>query len=118
VLFFEMRRFVLCILYYIKRTSSLRLSRKVFISFVSYQEDTTCTLARWLWTVLNLSDIDSNIYKAHSYRGASALAVYNKGCSLMTIISHANWKSDKNFKKFYYGDVDKNIPYNNAVFEG
>ena len=104
------------LLYYINRTASLRSSRKVFISFVTFKEVTTCTLARWLRTVLELSGIDSEVYKAHSFRGASASAAYNKGCSLKTIISHADWKSDKNFKKFYCRNVDKNISYSNAVF--
>lgn len=105
------------LLFYIKKTSSVRLSEKVFVSFVTYRKVTTCTLARWLRTVLELSGIDTTVYKAHSFRGASASAAYGKGCSMNTIISHANWKSDKNFRKFYCRHADSNVSYSNAVFE-
>lgn len=104
------------LLYYIQKTSSLRFSDKVFVSYVTFHSVTTSTLARWLKTVLELSGIDTSVYKAHSYRGASTSAAYSRGCSMNTIISQADWKSDKNFKKFYCRHSEGDLSYSSAVF--
>ena len=95
----------LCPLYtlkrYIERTSALRQSRLLLISYQTYKAVTTSTIARWHRTVLELSGIDVSIFKAHSYRGAAASAAFNKGCSLSRILSTVDWSTDKNFVKFY-----------------
>ena len=49
---------------------------------------------------LELSGINTEIFKAHLYRAASVSAAYNKGCVLKTVLDTADWSSDKNFKKF------------------
>ena len=89
------------LLYYIKKTDSIRLSRKVLVSYVTFKEVTSSTVARWLKNVLQLSGINTNTFKAHSYRGASVSAAFNRGCSLKTILDTADWSSEKNFSKFY-----------------
>ena len=105
------------LLCYIKRTAALRHSNSVFISYVTFNAVSTCTLARWLKNVLSLAGIDTMIYKAHSYRGASASAAYNKGCSIRDILKTADWTSDKNFRKFYCRNLDSGISYTKAVFQ-
>ena len=67
------------LLYYIKKTASCRKSQKVFVSYVTFNAVSTCTLARWLKTVLNLAGLDTFKYKVHSYRSESTSAAYNKG---------------------------------------
>ena len=62
------------LLHYIDRTKEHRLSSKIFISYITYKAVTTSTIARWLKKVLELSGIDTEIFKAHSFRGASASA--------------------------------------------
>lgn len=108
------------LLHYIRVTASLRLSRKVMISFVTHKSVCTSTIARWLKLVLELSGIDVNTFKAHSYRGAAVSAAFNKGCSLKCILDTADWTSDKNFRKFYCRQAlsAKQVSFANAVFDG
>ena len=106
------------LLFYIDSTKSVRKNDELIISYVTYKPVCTSTVARWLKCVLQLSGINTDIFKAHSYRGASASAAFNKGCSLNNILSTADWKSDKNFRKFYFRRSvknNKNVSFNNAV---
>lgn len=107
------------LLRYIKVTKSLRLSEKVFVSYVTYKPVTTSTIARWLRLVLHSSGIDTDMFKAHSYRGASASAAFSKGCSLKCILDTADWASDKKFKKFYWRQSvsDPQLSFGAAVFK-
>ena len=66
----------------------MRLSRQVFISYVTFKAVTSSTVARWLKTVLDLSGIDTKVFKVHSYRGASASAALSGGCSLQKIFKN------------------------------
>lgn len=107
------------LLYYIEQTERVRLSRQVLVSFSTHKAVTTSTVARWLKDVLSSAGIDVNRFKAHSYRGASVSAAFSKGCSLQDILKTADWKSDKNFRKFYYRQsVSKdNVSFTNSVFK-
>lgn len=107
------------LLYYIQKTASCRLSRNVLISYVTFKAVSSSTVARWLKCILEMSGIDTNTFKAHSYRAASVSAAYSRGCSLKTILDTADWSSDKNFKKFYCRHSFKRDQLNfvNAVFQ-
>lgn len=89
------------LLFYIKKTKSVRASQNVLVSYVTYKSVSTSSIARWLKCVLSSSGIDTDYFKAHSFRGASTSAAFSKGCSLANILATADWASDKNFKKFY-----------------
>ena len=104
---------------YIEQTCSLRKSRFLFISYKTYKAISTCTIARWLRTVLELSGIDTSIFKAHSFRGASVSAAFRKGCSVNLILSTADWSTDKNFKKFYHRQPlsNKQLTFAQAVLQ-
>ena len=78
----------------------------MFVSYCTYFDVTTSTIARWLKEVLRLSGIDVSVYMAHSLRGAAASATFLKGYSLKDILSTADWSSVKNLKKYYLRDVD------------
>ena len=105
------------LLYYIKKTERYRLSRHVLVSYVTFRNVTTSTVARWLKCVLDLSGIDTGVFKAHSYRGAAVSAAFSRGCSLNSILSTADWSTDKNFRKFYFRHTlsKDNITFANAV---
>ncbi|WAR24285.1 hypothetical protein MAR_037954 [Mya arenaria] len=79
---------------------------------------TTSTIARWLKLTLSLAGIDTEVFKAHSFRGAATSAAFNRGYSLKSILKTANWKSDKNFRKFYYRQClrKQDISFSNALF--
>ena len=107
------------LLHYIKVTEDRRCSREVLISYLTSKKVSTSTVARWLKCVLQLSGINTDTFKAHSYRAASVSAAFNKGCRLKTILDTADWSSDKNFKKFYYRQSLKKdqMSFVDAVFQ-
>lgn len=92
---------------YLNRTEPLRhikghYSSKVFISYTKpHKEITTSTLARWIKVVLELSGIDTTLFKAHSVRGASTSALYSRGANLNEILQMANCSNEKTFHRFY-----------------
>lgn len=89
------------LLYYIKVTKQFRKSRSVFVSYVTYNAVCTSTVARWLKLVLHSAGINTDRFKAHSYRSASVSAAFARGCSLKGILDTADWSSDKTFRQFY-----------------
>ena len=98
--------------HYIKITQKLRKSNKLLISFKTFKNISTSTLARWLKNILQLSGIDITKFKAHSYRGASTSAAYISGISLKEVLKTANWRSAKTFKKFYLRNIDNEASSN------
>ena len=58
--------------------------------------------------------IDTNIFKAHSTRGAATTAAANAGITTEEILKAANWSSDTVFKNFYYKPT-KNVKFGQAV---
>ena len=80
----------------IKATKRVRLSNRLFVSYVTFKNVTTSTVARWLKTVLEFSGVDTSVFKAYSFRGASVSAAYNKEYSLKDILTTADWSSEKN----------------------
>lgn len=111
------------LLHYLDRTSNVRKSQYVLVSYCTFSKVTSSTVARWLKDVLSLAGIDVSIFKAHSYRGAAASAAFVRGCSLKEILKAADWSSVKNFRKFYLRDLfsaetsSSGISFANAVFE-
>lgn len=87
--------------HYIKRTKKLRKSRNLIVSFRTFDKICTSTLARWLKSVLFLSGVNTDKFKAHSFRSASTSVAYMSGVTLNDIMKTANWQSAKTFKKFY-----------------
>ena len=63
---------------------------------------TKFSLTRWLKTVLSLSGIDTKVFSAHSYRGASLSSAYNNGVSLDAILKAGDWtNADTLVNQFY-----------------
>jgi hypothetical protein len=100
------------LLHYLKRTESLRESKQLLVSFVTYKGVTSSTVARWLREVLSLSGINTDVFKAHSFRSAAVSAAYTKGCSVSNILKTAMWNTEKNFYKFYFRN---SVPDNAGV---
>ena len=61
---------------------------------------TSTTLGHWLRTFMKAAGIDSQIFKAHSVRGASMTAAAFLPFS--TIVAVADWSSRSTFRTFYY----------------
>ena len=95
--------------HYIELTSEKRKSDRLLISYKTYREISTSTIARWLKDILTLSGIDTNIFSAHSYRGASTSYAVSSGFSLSDVLSTANWSNAKTFHTFYHRETQSSF---------
>ena len=100
--------------HYLKATRNLRPvfpSSKPDPLFVSYVKPhnpiTAPTLSRWLRMVLKNAGIDTDIFKAHSVRGASTTAAVNSNVPLDDVMKMADWSRVSTFQKFYYKPIFK-----------
>ena len=87
--------------YYIKQTEKFRKSNQLLVSYKTFKEVSSSTIARWLKEVLHLAGIDTSIFKAHSYRSASTSAAFSCGISLNDVLNTANWTNANTFYRFY-----------------
>lgn len=55
-----------------------------------------------------MQGLDISTFKAHSIRGASASAALRSGVSLSNILNTGDWSSSKNFRRFYFRDIENN----------
>ena len=101
---------------YIDKTNQVRGNEtKLFLSFIKpHKAVTSSTIARWLRTVLEQAGINTEIFRAHSIRGASASAAARGGVTLEDILKAANWSSESVFQKFYHKELDQ-AAYGRAV---
>ena len=65
----------------------------------------SATLAHWIKNVLVKSGIDSNIFTAHSTRGATSSTSARAGMLVSDILRGADCSSDNTFQRFYYKPV-------------
>ena len=81
------------------------MDEKLFLSYVKPFKEAVkiCTIARWLKEVLRGMSLSN--FNAHSTRGASVSAAFDKGLSISDIIRVADWSSDSMFKKYYYKPI-------------
>ena len=98
------------LLFYLEKLKDKRKSRQLFVSFCSFNAVGTSTVARWLKTVLHLSGIDTSVFKAHSFRGASASAAFNKGCSVQQIQRLGTGHGFVTSISFIYGEITPMMP--------
>ena len=88
---------------YLRRTETLRSNDDyLFVSYCKpHRGVCSSSIARWLKLVLSLSNIDTNIFKAHSYRSAVTSNALFKGVSVSDIMKLADWSSASTFNKYY-----------------
>ena len=55
----------------------------------------------------NAADIDPDIFKAHSVRGASETPTVNRNVPLYDVMKMADWSRVCTFQKFYYKPIFK-----------
>ena len=103
--------------HYLARTSKLRRSSKLFVSFVKpHGGVTTSTVSRWIKTLLSLSGINTTQFHAHSTRVAAASKA---SASLPTdvILKHVGWASDCIFRKYYDKPIRQDDLFANTVLQ-
>ena len=99
---------VKCLKVYEHRTSEFRpldpsKPNKLLLSYIRpHKPISGASLSRWLKDIISRAGIDTSIFKAHSVRGASASAAYERGASLQDILDLADWSTDSTFRRFYY----------------
>ena len=97
-----------CLKVYESLTSSFRpvdpaRPNKLFLAITSpHKPVKSATLAHWIENLLVKSGIDSNIFTAHSTRGAASSTTARAGMSVSDILRVADWTSDNTFQRFYY----------------
>jgi hypothetical protein len=100
------------------RPSDIYVPNKLFLSYIHpHNPVTSSTLARWIKNILQLAGIDTSIFTAHSFRGASTSEALNQGISIPEILSMASWSRSSTFQKFYYRPQFNSSP-GKAVLSG
>lgn len=98
------------VLAYMNRTFSIRADTvrkghakptQLFLSWATHRPVSKPTISRWLSTVLALSGIDTNQFKAHSFRGAGLSNALEKGASVQQIIQAGDWTNVQTFNSYY-----------------
>ena len=76
---------------------------KLLLSYIRPHKPISSDTLRSRWVVDFLSDsgVDTDIFKAHSVRGAASSAAINAGASLKEILNLADWSQDSTFVRFY-----------------
>ena len=94
---------------YEQKTKSLRGEEsKLFVATIKpHRAVASCTIARWLRSVLNAAGVDTSIFNSHSVRGASTSKAANMGITTEDILKAANWSSESVFQRFYYKPTKK-----------
>ena len=107
-----------CIDVYIERTREVRGQEKqLLISFVHpYRKVGTDSVARWIKTVLALSGIDTDQFKAHSTRAASVSACV-RYIPVEDIVKRAGWSNETTFQRFYNKTVESKDKFQDTLFE-
>ena len=102
------------LLHYIFRTESFRSKdsnqkNNLFLSYIRpHNPITSSTVARWITALLKLAGIDTDTFKAHSTRSASATAAASAGLTTNQIMDAADWSSESVFRTFYYKSIQSN----------
>ena len=88
---------------YILRTESLRNNEsQLFISCINpYGKVSKDTISRWIRKVMQLSGIDTEMYKPHSTRAASTSKAKQCNVPISDIMGSASWSTDSTFHRFY-----------------
>lgn len=101
--------------HYLSRTSSLRgHETRLFLSYLKpHKTVTKCTISRWIKTVLNLSGVDTSVFKPHSTRAASTSKALLHGVPLDNILDTAGWTQSSTFATYYQKEI---VPVEPSVF--
>ena len=96
-----------CFRAYLLKTNELRTSAAqqsvLFLACVKpHKPVKPCTIARWLKIIMASAGIDTNLFKAHSVRGALSSKANKFSLSTQQIIDRANWSKARTFYRFYF----------------
>ena len=106
---------VKCLNMYLQKTQEIRHSHcdnLIITTIPPFAKASSQTIARWVKETLSLAGVDTDLFKAHSVRGASTSKLFQLHTPIGEIMKKADWKSECVFRKFYNKDVlPKNISH-------
>ena len=70
-----------------------------------YKEIASSTVSGWIKKVLQLANVDTNVFKGHSTRSASTSKVNLKGLALSDILHRESWSRASTWQKFYDNQI-------------
>ena len=93
---------------YFERTTKIRKGKsQLLLSYIGpHGPISRATLARWTIAALALSGVNTDVYKAHSTRGASASSAKAMGANLNAIMRNASWRDAKSFAIHYHKNIE------------
>ncbi len=98
-----------CLQCYIGRTSPSRpvlhpdIPSPLLVSYHGpHHPVKSCSISRWIKSVLESAGIDTSIFKGHSTRSASTSKARSRGVPLEEVAKMADWSGTSTFKRFYY----------------
>ena len=95
---------VRCLKKYLQRSESLRGKDDPHLFVISrkpFRPASHDTLARWVLDCMREAGIDTQLFKAHSVRGASRSKYSALNLPVSHIMEKADWKVESTFRKFY-----------------
>jgi site-specific recombinase XerD len=98
---------------YVDRTAPRRNNTNInylFIALISpFKMVTASTISRWIRKILLSSGIDTQVFGAHSARGAGASKALASGASVDGILRSGHWARESTFARFYKRNVDSSV---------
>ena len=88
---------------YLARTQDLcKYQDQLLLSYQKLHHPITKdTLARWLRDILNKSEVDTELFSAHSIRSASTSTAARRGLPVDVTMKPAGWSAVSTFTRFY-----------------
>lgn len=95
--------------FYLEKTKETRKTNKLLVSYKTFKEVSTSTVARWLKEIFKKAGIDEKVFSIHSYRSACTSAAFAGGVQLKDSLETANWSKAKTFYTFYRRELSNNF---------
>jgi hypothetical protein len=96
---------------YIKRMLARRNDVNKNTLFLSttkpFQPVSSSTIGRWIKDQLKSAGVDTNIYTAHSTRGAAASKSAASGVPIQAILKQGHWSRESTFARFYQREIQE-----------
>ena len=88
------------------RESEIKNLDTKFLSFIKPQKPiSSATRARWIKEMLKCSEINTDIFKGHSVRSASASKAKSLGFTTNDILRKSNWSGESTWQRFHNKEI-------------
>ena len=82
----------------------------LFVALIApFKQVTTSTVSRWIRKILHSAGVDTQVFGAHSARGAGASKALTSGASMDTILRSGKWSRESTFARFYKRNVKTSV---------